>query len=93
MRGLLEPLREIDGVADVRSVGLAAAVQFEPKVLARHPGVPMAAMLAARGHGVLTRVLRGVALQISPPFTVTEAELETIVGAIETGVREAMRAA
>ncbi len=93
LRGLLEPLREIEGVADVRSVGLAAAVQFEPEVLTGHPGAPMAAMLAARGHGVLTRVLRGVALQISPPFTVTEDELEAIVGGIETGVREAMRAA
>ena len=93
LRGLLEPLREIDGVADVRCVGLAAAVQFEPDVLARQPGAPVAAMLAARGQGVLTRVLRGVALQISPPFTVTEGELEAIVGAIEAGVRETMRTA
>ncbi len=93
LRDLLDPLREIEGVADVRSVGLAAAVQLEPELLAEHPGAPMSAMLAARRHGVLTRVLRGVALQISPPFTVTEDELEAIVGGIASGVRETTRTA
>ena len=89
LRDLLAPLREIEGVADVRSVGLAAAVQLDPELLAEHPGAPAGAMMAARRHGVLTRVLRGVALQISPPFIVTEEELAAIVAGIAAGVREA----
>jgi putrescine aminotransferase len=89
LRDLLAPLREIAGVEDVRSVGLAAAVQLDPDLLAEHPGAPAGAMMAARRHGVLTRVLRGVALQVSPPFIVTEEELEAIVAGIAAGVREA----
>ena len=92
LRGLLEPLAELEGVTAVRCTGLAGAVELDPDVLARDPGAPITAMLAARQRGVITRVLRGVALQISPPFVVTEDELTTIVGAIEAGVREATAA-
>jgi adenosylmethionine-8-amino-7-oxononanoate aminotransferase len=38
---------------------------------------------------VITRVLRGVALQLSPPLVVTEDELAAIVDGIATGVRHA----
>ena len=34
---------------------------------------------AIRDRGVITRLLRGVALQISPPFVITEAEIGRIV--------------
>jgi adenosylmethionine-8-amino-7-oxononanoate aminotransferase len=93
LRDLVAPLRELDGVAEVRSVGLAAAVELDAELLASDPGAPAAAVLAARGHGVLTRALRGVALQISPPFVVTEDELAGIVDGIAAGVREAVAAA
>ena len=90
LRDLLEPLRKEAGVADVRSVGLAAAVELDARVLESNPGAPMAAVLAARQRGVLTRALRGVALQISPPLVVTEDELVAIVDAVTAGVREAV---
>jgi putrescine aminotransferase len=93
LRDLLEPLRDEEGVADVRSAGLAAAVELDPGVLAANPAAPMAAVVAARGEGVLTRALRGVALQISPPFVVTEDELERIVDAVTAGVRAAVASA
>jgi adenosylmethionine-8-amino-7-oxononanoate aminotransferase len=89
LRELLEPLRGLDGVADVRSAGLAGAVEFDPALLAASPGAPMAAVLEARSHGVLTRALRGVALQISPAFVVTPEELEAIVEGVAAGVRAA----
>ena len=89
-RELLEPIRDEDGVADVRSAGLAAAVELDAEVLAADPVAPMAAALAARRHGVLTRPLRGVALQLSPPLVVTEDELETIAAGVTAGVREAV---
>jgi adenosylmethionine-8-amino-7-oxononanoate aminotransferase len=93
LRELLEPLRGEAGVADVRSAGLAAAVELDAGVLEANPGAPMAAVLAARQHGVLTRALRGVALQISPPLVVAEDELATIVDAVAAGVRAAVATA
>jgi adenosylmethionine-8-amino-7-oxononanoate aminotransferase len=87
---LIEPLRNEDGVAEVRSAGLAAAVELDGSILEADPGAPAAAMLAARRHGVLTRALRGVALQISPPLVVTDDELATIASAVTAGVREAV---
>jgi adenosylmethionine-8-amino-7-oxononanoate aminotransferase len=88
LRDLLMPLAEIPGVGEIRSVGLAAAVELDARLLTENPGAPAAAMLAARRHGVLTRALRGVALQISPPFTVTVEELGTIVDGVSSGIRE-----
>jgi adenosylmethionine-8-amino-7-oxononanoate aminotransferase len=85
---LLEPLRELPGVADVRSVGLAGAVELDAALLAEHPTAGASVVLAARRHGILTRLLRGVALQISPPFVVTEDELARIVDAIGAALRE-----
>jgi putrescine---pyruvate transaminase len=85
---LLEPLQDENGVAEVRSAGLAAAVELDGSVLEADPGAPLAVTLAARRHGVLTRALRGVALQISPPLVVTEDELATIAAAVTAGVRE-----
>lgn len=87
---LLEPLRDQDGVADVRSAGLAAAVELDASVIEANPGAPMAAALAARRHGVLTRPLRGVALQISPPLVISEDGLATIAAGVAAGVREAV---
>ena len=87
---LLEPLRELPGVAEIRHVGLAAGIELDPDLVAADPGLPAAAVVAARGHGVLSRALRGVALQISPPFVVTDDELEAIVAGVAAGIREAL---
>ena len=90
LRELLEPLRGERGVGDVRSAGLAAAVELDAGVVEADPGAPFAAVLAARRHGVLTRALRGVALQISPPLVVSEEELVAIVSAVTAGIRAAV---
>jgi adenosylmethionine-8-amino-7-oxononanoate aminotransferase len=89
---LLAPLRELPGVADVRSDGLAGAVELDAALLAEHPTAGASVVLAARRHGVLTRLLRGVALQISPPFVVTEEELATVVDALAASLREVIPA-
>ena len=93
LRELLAPLGELDGVAEVRSLGLAGAVEFDADLLAANPGAPAAATMAARRNGVLTRVLRGVALQLSPPFVTTREELAAMVDGVAAGVREATAAA
>jgi putrescine aminotransferase len=93
LAGLLAPLRELPGVADVRSVGLAGAVELDGDLLAANPALPMQVMLAARRRGVISRVLRGVALQISPPLIVQQDELEAMVGGIAAAVEETVGAA
>jgi putrescine---pyruvate transaminase len=88
LAALVAPLRSLPGVADVRTAGLAAGIELDPALLARSPGAGAAVVGAARRHGVVTRLLRGVALQISPPFVVTEPELEQIAGAVSSALRE-----
>ena len=89
---LLAPLGDLPGVAGVRSVGLAGAVELDAALLAEHPAAGAAVVLTARKHGVLTRLLRGVALQVSPPFVVTEDELAKVVDAIAASLREVVPA-
>jgi len=88
LRELVEPLAGLPGVAEVRSAGLAAAIEIDGDLLVRHPTAAIATVSAARSHGVLSRALRGLALQISPPLIVTEEELRAIVGGIEAAVQE-----
>ncbi|HEX4746830.1 MAG TPA: aspartate aminotransferase family protein [Gaiellaceae bacterium] len=88
LHSLVEPLRDLPGVADVRAAGLAAGVELDPEVIARDPGAPFAVVLAARRHGVLSRALRGVALQISPPLVVSQDELAAIVTALAASIEE-----
>jgi len=92
LRDLLAPIRDLPGVADVRSAGLAGAVELDAALLAAHPSFGMATVAAARRHGLITRLLRGVALQISPPLVVTEDELTAIVGRIGAAVTEVVAA-
>jgi putrescine---pyruvate transaminase len=86
--GLLEPLLDLSAVAAVRCTGLAAAVELDGDLLAAHPSAGPATVLAARRHGIISRLLRGYALQISPPLVVTEDELERIVDGIAAAVTE-----
>ena len=88
LQGLLEPLRELPRVADVRHAGLAGAVELDADFLAANPTAGMAAVAAARRHGVITRFLRGVAFQISPPLVVTEEELTAMVDGIAAAMQE-----
>ena len=68
----LAPLADHEAVAEVRSgVGLLGAVEL------KDPSKLGAVIDAAYEHGVLVRGIRGVALQVSPPFVITEDELAT----------------
>jgi adenosylmethionine-8-amino-7-oxononanoate aminotransferase len=88
----LAPLRGLPGVADVRTAGLAGGVELDAEMLSSHPGAGAAVVLAARRRGVLTRLLRGAALQISPPFVVTETEIGDIAAAVEAALQEVVPA-
>jgi adenosylmethionine-8-amino-7-oxononanoate aminotransferase len=68
----LAPLADHEAVAEVRSgVGLLGAVELAD------PSKLQAVIDAAYERGVLVRGIRGVALQVSPPFVITEDELAT----------------
>ena len=68
----LAPLGDHPAVAEVRSgVGLLGAVELAD------PSKLQAVIDAAYRRGVLVRGIRGVALQVSPPFVITEDEIGT----------------
>jgi putrescine---pyruvate transaminase len=75
LEAVLRPLERQDLVREVRTVGLLGAVELDREVADR-----VAAETLERG--VITRALRGVALQISPPFVVTEEQLGTVAAVI-----------
>jgi adenosylmethionine-8-amino-7-oxononanoate aminotransferase len=85
---LMEPLRELDMVSDVRVAGLLAGVEFSAEAREARPGLADAIGMAVRRAGVVTRPLRGVALQLSPPYVTTEEQLAAMVDGIAAGIRE-----
>jgi putrescine---pyruvate transaminase len=75
----LAPLASHELVSQVRTgAGLLAAVELSAAAREADPGIGARVVAAARRRGVITRLLRGVALQISPPFVITAAELHQI---------------
>jgi putrescine---pyruvate transaminase len=75
-------------VAEVRTVGLTAAVELDADLVTGTPGVADLAVGQLRAHGVLTRHLGGRALQVSPSFTITTEEIDQLVGGIRDSVRQ-----
>jgi adenosylmethionine-8-amino-7-oxononanoate aminotransferase len=85
----LSPLLDHPLVTEVRSgLGVVAAVQLDPAAIAVDPSLPDRATAAARGHGVLTRVLVGGGLQISPALVIERPELDAITAGIGAALDE-----
>ena len=63
-------------------------MELTEAAIAADPGIVDKTVVTARRHGVLTRNLRGRALQISPPFVITEAEIDQMVEGIRAGLDE-----
>lgn len=77
--GKFAPLADHKLVSEVRSgIGLLTAVELAPEAREADPGLGARLVAGARQRGVITRLLRGVALQVSPPFVITEAELDRV---------------
>ena len=75
-------------VSEVRAgTGLLAAVEIAEDARAADPALGARLVTAIRERGVITRLLRGSALQISPPFVITEQEIgqiaEAFAGALD----------
>ena len=76
---VLKPLADHPLVSEVRAgLGLLGAVEIEEAPRTEDPTLVPRIVKASRERGVLTRALRGAALQVSPPFVITEQELERV---------------
>jgi adenosylmethionine-8-amino-7-oxononanoate aminotransferase len=75
----LAPLAAHPLVAEVRAgTGLLAGVEIAQDARTADPGLAARLVADIRDRGVITRLLRGSTLQVSPPFVITEAEIERI---------------
>ena len=75
----VRPLAAHSLVGQVRAgTGLLAAVEIAEDARAADPGIVPRLVTEIRERGVITRALRGVALQISPPFTISETQIDQI---------------
>ncbi|MEP7023803.1 MAG: aminotransferase class III-fold pyridoxal phosphate-dependent enzyme, partial [Actinomycetota bacterium] len=72
----MTPLAGHDLVSEVRAgTGLLAAAAITAAARAADPGIGPRLVAEIRDRGVITRLVRGVALQVSPPFVITEPEI------------------
>ncbi len=80
---VLAPLAAHEVVTDVRTgPGFLAAVQLDTDAVAADPTLPGRINAAARRAGILTRVITGWALQVSPPLVIDRARLEELAGGL-----------
>ncbi|MDE0171433.1 MAG: aminotransferase class III-fold pyridoxal phosphate-dependent enzyme [bacterium] len=85
----LSPLTDHHLISEVRAgVGAMAAVQLSLDAVDEDPGLPDRLIGALREHGILTRILFGHAVQVSPPFTLDDNG----VGELADGIRGALDA-
>jgi putrescine---pyruvate transaminase len=77
----LQPLAEMDGVAEVRAgLGAVAGIQLADPAAAPH------AMSGLRDHGVSTRVCGVGALQVSPAFVMTDEQVSELAVAFRAAL-------
>jgi putrescine aminotransferase len=88
---LAKAVRRLEGaplVGEIRTVGLTAAVALAPAALERDPATPDKVVAAALRHGVASRVLRAHAIHISPPFVITEEQIDRMVDGIGNALED-----
>lgn len=93
LKELLEPLRELPHVGDIRQRGLIAAVELVRDKQTQSP-FPWS---ERRGHAVCTMALKhgvwlrplGNVIVIMPPLCITQAELHTLVDALRVALLSA----
>jgi putrescine aminotransferase len=75
-------------VGEIRTVGLTAAVALKPEVLEKDATAIDKVVAACLHHGVASRVLRAHAVHISPPFVITEAQIDAMVDGIGNALED-----
>jgi putrescine aminotransferase len=84
----VERLQGAPLVGEIRHVGLTAAVAIKPELLEKEPTTPDKVVAAALRHGVASRVLRAHAIHISPPFVITEDQIDQMVDGIGNALED-----
>lgn len=69
-------------------MGSPARLSGMPRSGLPNPVAVEAVVAAARRNGVLTRVVRGAAVQVSPAFGITEDEIEMLTAGLQAPLRE-----
>jgi len=83
----LRPLAGHELVSEVRAgLGAVAAVQLDPALIADDAALPDRTARAVRDAGVLTRVLVGGGLQVSPPLVFTRADVDALAAGLRAGL-------
>jgi len=87
----LQELRGLDIVGDVRGIGLLGAVELvkdrqTKELFDASAGTARNVWLAALQEGVIVRPLTGDVLAISPPFVITEQQIDRIIDVLHTAI-------
>ena len=77
-------------VEEVRTAGLLAGVEVSAAALAATSGIADSIGRRCRDHGLVGRPLRGVALQLSPPFVASEHELGEMARRMRAAFEDAL---
>ena len=75
-------------MGEIRTVGLTAAVALKPQVLEADATAIEKVVAACLQHGIATRVLRGHAVHISPPFVISEDQIDAMVDGIGNALED-----
>jgi adenosylmethionine-8-amino-7-oxononanoate aminotransferase len=67
-------------------IGLLGAMVFAEDRLAADPDLPAKAYRSVRSHGLISRAIGGDSLQISPPLTISDSELDELGSAMRSGL-------
>jgi adenosylmethionine-8-amino-7-oxononanoate aminotransferase len=81
-------LQGAPGVGEIRTVGLTGAVALKPEVLEKDATAIDKVVAACLHHGVATRVLRAHAVHISPPFVISETQIDRMVDGIGNALED-----
>jgi putrescine aminotransferase len=85
----LRPLADHELVSEVRSgTGVLAAVQLDPARIAEDDGLLATVVPACRANGIMTRTLAGGAIQISPPLTLSDEEVDELAAGLGAALDE-----
>lgn len=88
----LAPLAGHPLVSDVRAgTGVLAAVEIDPAAQSADPGLPSRVITELRRLGVLTRLLAGGALQISPSLVIADEDVKQLAESIGCALEAARR--
>lgn len=93
LQSMLNPLRNLKEVGDIRSIGLMTAIELVADQATRANYSPdlrrgAAVVAAARRQGLIVRALLGDSILLAPPLTISEEELRLAVERLEQAIVE-----